>query len=125
MFNLMPSSQAVTQETEVYIFRDTATGLYIGYDGYDTTFAKGISPCVKESELLQALNVKLISATSDEMFEMLRDPSDKRWAKYGGHDKLEIIRLDLMIDGYAFSPGDLAHIITIEQLERELADGEL
>lgn len=131
-FNLLgPSAMADTNTpqcinslSEVYLLRDKKTGLYVGYDGYDTDFSKGISAFIAEAEILKTFNKQLIHHSLEEIEALLKVPADKRWVKYGGYDNLDVIRMDVMLDGEAFSPSDLAHVLTIERLEAEQDDAE-
>lgn len=118
--NLLP--QSIEYETEAYLFRCPTTGLYVGYDGYDTSFKRGISPCVRELELFSELNKKLICLSRTEVQKMLSDSTDKRWGQFGG-PSVEIVRVDLMMSGQAFTASDLAHVITAEDEDAEDADG--
>lgn len=116
--------QCIEGIAEVFIMRDRKTGLYVGYDGYDTDFSKGISAFIQQTELFERLNKELIHHTLEEMESLLRTPNDKLWKKYGGYENLDIIRVDLMIQAEAFSPKDLSEILLLERLEDEDFDAD-
>jgi len=114
--------QCINYIGEVFIFRDKKTGLYVGYDGYDTDFSKGISAFILEDDILNAFNKELIHYNLQAIEEMLSNSADKMWSKVGGVNKVDIVRMDIMIDGEAFSAADLMHVLTIEKLEAEEDD---
>jgi len=124
MANEPHTPQSVIGMREVYLFRDKKTGLYVGYDGYDTDFSRGISAFISEADIIPKFNKELIHHSLEETEDLLKSPNDKRWVKYGGIDNLDIIRMDIMLDGEAFSASDLAHILTIERLEAEQDDAD-
>jgi len=126
--NIMSSTELAPQciegIAELFIMRDKRTGLYVGYDGYDTDFSKGISAFISQAELFDRLNKELIYHTLEEMEILLRCPEDKVWVKYGGYDNLDIIRVDLLLQAEAFSPSDISQILLLERLESEVNDSE-
>jgi hypothetical protein len=78
---------------------------------------------VQELEIFNELNKKLICLSREEIHKMLKDSTDKRWKQVGG-ESVEIIRLDLMLSGQAFTASDLAQVIEIEDADAEDADDD-
>lgn len=87
-----------------YAFRDKATQMYLGYDGFDTDFAKGISPIIHEQEVVDELNKRLLTKTHDEIIDLLtaKTMSSKAWKELGGITKVDIVRLDIEAEGHVF-----------------------
>lgn len=95
-----------------YAFRNKKTQLYVGYDGFDTDFARGISAFIHEYELVSEFNKKLITKTSLEVVDLLttHPMSSKEWTQLGGFNNLEIVRLEFHVDGTKFTPSELLNL---------------
>jgi hypothetical protein len=111
--------EGIGDDAIMYAFRDKKTQLLVGYDGYDTTFSRGISAFIKEHELLENFNTKLITKTHPEILKMLNDlpVNDKIWNELGGFANLEIIRLNVQVTGEAYTPGALLNMFNNQDLE--------
>lgn len=100
-----------------YAFRDKATKLYMGYDGFDTDFAKGISPIIQDQDVIAELNKKLLTKTHDEIIDLLTAQtfSSKAWKELGGIAKVDIVRLEIIAEGQVFSPTGLLNLFMSEE----------
>ena len=107
-------------DTGVYFgFRDKKSQLYLGYDGFDTDFAKGISPCIQHTELISEFNKKLITKSHLEIVDLLTSQSmgSKEWKQIGGIANIEIIRLEMATEGLIFSPSQLLSVFMSEDTD--------
>lgn len=103
-----------------YAFRDKRTYLYVGYDGYDTDFSKGISAFIEEKNLISELNRTLITKTRQGLAQQQK----QEWDKLGGFDNLDIVKLEVLVEGSLFSPSDLYRLVSGADLELDLEDVE-
>jgi hypothetical protein len=82
----------------LYALRDRISSLYVGYDGFDTDFSKGISAFIAEEETLDTLNVHLLTLTEQQIIDLLRkDAKDPEWKRLGDKDRLEVVRLSFTL----------------------------
>lgn len=109
----------IRDELTVYAFRNKKEGLYVGYDGFDTDFSKGMSPFIREHELTNEYNKALYAVTHSEIVDMLTKRADhtKLWDRLGGFDNLDIIKLNIIADGTVYSPIDLLNLVMNEEHE--------
>jgi len=105
-----------------YVFRSKKSGLYFGYDGFDTDFYKGISPCIKQRELIKNLNSRLISKTWSEISEMLLKKNGAEWKQLGSIDDLDIIKLEINADGEVHEPISLVNSLLQEEASSDFND---
>lgn len=96
----------------LYAFRDKRTELYIGYDGYDTDFSRGISACIEQKNLISEINRSLITKSHLEVVYLLVNHVKQEWDKLGGFNNLDIVKLEVLIDGAVFSPADLLGLVS-------------
>lgn len=104
----------IVYDTEVlYAFVDRKTGLFVGYDGYDTDFSKGVSAFISQEDLIKNFNQKLITKTHSEIVELLTTKSmfATEWKRLGGFDTLLIVRVDIEFNGKIFEPLTLVNKI--------------
>ena len=111
-------------EVLYYSFRDRTSGLYVGYDGYDTDFKRGISAFITEDQLFTEFNRKLIIKTHDEIEELLtkRSMFDREWRDLGGFDHLEIVCMSFDLEARAFDPLELLQLLNEDATDDDLAD---
>jgi len=109
-----------------YAFRDKKTQRYIGYDGYDTDFAKGLSPIIEEYEITIEFNKRLFTKTHPEIVEMLTNEpmGSKAWNQLGGIAKIEIVRLEISVEGQVFTPSALLNLISSEDTDIDYEEME-
>lgn len=109
----------IRDELDVYAFRNKKEGLYVGYDGYDTDFYKGLSPIVREHQLTNEYNKTLYTVNHADLVNMLTKRAEhaKLWERIGGFDNVEIVRLNLVMDGTVYSPIDFLNLVMNEEQE--------
>src|ERR1035437_2934647 len=102
-----------------YAFRNKRTQLYIGYDGFDTDFARGISPIIKELDIIAEFNKRLLIKTRLEIIDMLvnQPMGSKVWTQLGGIASVEIVRFEMTAEGTVFTPSDLVRLVSSEETE--------
>lgn len=105
--------EGVYDSEVLYAFRNKNSGLFVGYDGYDTDFKRGISDFIKEKDLVAEFNKKLITRTHQEIVDLLTNKGmkSKDWDDLGGFKSLEIVRLEVAIDGRVYTPLNLLNLI--------------
>jgi hypothetical protein len=110
----------------VYAFRNKSSGLYVGYDGYDTDFKRGISDFIKERDLVTEFNKKLITRTHDEIIDLLTNKGmkSKEWDELGGFKTLEIVRMEVAIEGRVYTPLNLLNLILAADRDENEIDYE-
>jgi hypothetical protein len=110
----------------VYAFRNKSSGLYVGYDGYDTDFKRGISDFIKERDLVMEFNKKLITRTHDEIIDLLTNKGmkSKEWDELGGFKTLEIVRMEVAIEGRVYTPLNLLNLILAADRDENEIDYE-
>lgn len=110
----------------VYAFRNKSSGLYVGYDGYDTDFKRGISDFIKERDLVTEFNKKLITRTHDEIIDLLTNKGmkSKEWDELGGFKTLEIVRMEVAIEGRVYTPLNLLNLILVADRDENEIDYE-
>lgn len=105
--------EGVYDSEVLYAFRNKNSGLFVGYDGFDTDFKRGISDFIREQDLVTELNKKLITRTHQEILDLLTNKGmkSKEWDELGGFKSLEIVRLEVAIDGRVYTPLNLLNLI--------------
>lgn len=96
---------------DVYAFRDINTKLYVGYDGFDTDFYKGVSAFIQSYQLPSEINGRLITKTLSELKQLLTTPSDKLWDRMGGMKTLEVVKLELGVSQEPITPNSLMNLL--------------
>ena len=109
-----------------YIFRDKRTHLYVGYDGFDTDFVKGISAFIKHHEIVEEFNKKLVIKTHPEIINLLTTQTmgSKEWKQLGGINNIEIVRLELITEGRVFTPSGLLNLISRDDTDIDYEEVE-
>ena len=111
-----------------YAFRDKKTKLYLGYDGFDTDFAKGISPFIHEYQLVSEFNKRLLTKTNLEIIDLLtiQTMGSKEWQQLGGVNAIDIVRLGIQVDGTIFTPTQLLDLFmnTEQELDFDTTEWE-
>ena len=110
----------------LYAFRNKNSGFFVGYDGYDTDFKRGISDFIKEKDLISEFNKKLITRTHDEIIDLLTNKGlkSKEWDELGGFKVLEIVQLKVAIDGKVYTPLNLLNLILAADRDENEIDYE-
>lgn len=107
-----------------YAFRNKTNGLYVGYDGFDTDFKRGISAFIREQELVPEFNKKLITKSHPEIIQLLTNSGmqSKEWNELGGFKNLEIVRFEIALDGKIYTPLNLLNLILASENEEDYED---
>ena len=102
--------------------------MYLGYDGFDTDFAKGISPFIHESQLVSEFNKRLLTKTNLEIIDLLtiQTMGSKEWQQLGGVNAIDIVRLGIQVDGTIFTPTQLLDLFmnTEQELDFDVTEWE-
>lgn len=118
--------EGVYDSEVLYAFRNKNSGLFVGYDGYDTDFKRGISDFIKEKDLVSEFNKKLITRTHQEIVDLLTNKGmkSKEWDELGGFKALEIVHLEVAIDGRVYTPLNLFNLIIASERDENEIDYE-
>lgn len=116
-------SSGIYDESIVFVFRNKNSGNYVGYDGFDTDFAKGVSDCIDSRDVIAFLNTKLITKTRSDIIDLLSNKpvNGKEWKELGGIANLEIVQLTITIDGNPYSPSALLSMLTTSNSDVDLS----
>lgn len=102
-------------DVDVYAFRDVNTKLFVGYDGYDTDFYKGVSAFIQSYQLPSEVNSRLITKSLSELKQLLTTPSDKLWDRMGGMKTLEVVKVQIGISLEPITPNSLMNLLNQQE----------
>ena len=124
MIQLTLLDETVYDSAVFYAFRNKNSGRFVGYDGYDTTFSRGMSDIVEDNHVLDELNKKLVVRNHEEIVSLLTKPSLAEWKSLGGFDNIEVVRFEIEGEGVVFSPDDLLSLIAREDTKDDYCEDD-